>query len=990
MPVPWSQLRMTVAVCVLCATAVGARAQPALHATTRVSVAPDGSDPDRSSSSYPAISADGRFVAFASHATNLVAGDTNLCPDVFVRDRTTGITTRVSVASDGTQLFSFSSRPVISADGRFVAFTSGAEILVHDRETGATTPASVASDGTPANQWSSGAAISADGRFVAFRSSASNLVAGDTNDAFDVFVHDRVSGVTTRVSVTSAGAQTAGSAPEEDPAISADGRYVAFTSSATDLVAGDTNGVSDVFVHDRETGATTLVSVASDGTQADDYSGNPAISADGRFVAFMSFAANLVAGDTNGCPDVFVHDRATGITTRVSVATDGTQGDRLSEIPAISGDGRFVAFTSNATNLAGGDTTYDVFVHDRETGSTTQVSVATDGTPGNWGGASETPAISADGRSVVFTSLASNLVADDTNGYADVFVHDLWPASEQPEAASLWRPAPGSTLMSPTVTFGWTGGSGVSEFALYVGTGGPGGYDIYCTSHLTSLSATVSGLPIDGRTIYVRLWSHLAGGWQYQDYTYTATTVVLTRARLTTPTPGSMLTASEVTFQWTADSGVSQIVLYVGTEGPGSYDVYYASQGTSLSAPVSGLPVDGRTVYVRLWSWLNADWQYEDSTYRATTGAAALQTPVPGSTLAGSGVTFGWTAGSGASQVVLYVGTGGPGSYDVYYASQGSRLSAPVSRLPVDGSTVYVRLWSCLGGEWQYEDYTYQAVTGRARLQAPAPGSALTSSSVTFGWTEGGEVSQVALYVGNGGVGSYDLYAAFQGTNLSATVSGLPTDGRTIYVRLWSYLRGAWQYDDYSYQASTGANEEATLTAPAPGTTLASSSVTFGWSAGSDVSQTALYVGSEGVGSFDLYAAYQGTSSFASVSELPADGRTIYVRLWSFLRGAWQYDDYIYKATTGGAQMTIPAPRSTLTSSTVAFGWTVPRGVLSIRLYVGIGGPGSYDIYFSTQDLSGFMTIGGLPTNGETIYVRLWSNVGGRWQYGDYTYTAMK
>src|SRR5437016_5587381 len=233
---------------------------------------------------------------------------------------------------------------------------------------------------------------------------------------------------TERVSVTSGG--TEGNGASLGSALSADGRFVAFDSAATDLVAGDTNGVSDVFVHDRQTGTTERVSVASDGTQGNGKSGllsfafPPALSGDGRFVAFVSFATNLVAGDTNGATDVFVHDRQASTTERVSVAFYGTQGNDASSSPALSGAGRFVSCPSAATNLVAGDTNgaTDVFVHDRQTGTTERVSVASGGTQGN--GISAAPALSADGRFVAFHSTATNLVAGDTNGANDVFVHD--------------------------------------------------------------------------------------------------------------------------------------------------------------------------------------------------------------------------------------------------------------------------------------------------------------------------------------------------------------------------------------------------------------------------------------------------------------------------------------------------------------------------------------------------------------------------------------
>jgi Tol biopolymer transport system component len=410
---------------------------PGSGVTTRVSVASDGTQGNEWSAD-PSISADGRYVVFGSAASNLVPGDSNGHNDVFVHDRQTGQTTRVSVASDGSQGNGESYGHAVSADGRYVAFTSYATNLVpgdtngswdtfiHDRLTSQTTRVSVASDGTQGNSgsiWSP--TISADGRYVAFASYATNLVPGDTNGQRDVFIHDRQTGETTRVSVSSNGTQ--GNSASWTPTISADGRYVAFESYATNLVPGDTNYKFDIFVHDRQTGQTTRVSVASDGAQGNGSSWNSAISADGRYVAFGSASSNLVVGDTNEAYDVFVHDRQTGQTTRVSVASDGAQGNGESGNPSISVDGRFVAFRSDSSNLVTGDTNgrMDVFVHDRQTGQTTRVSVASDGTQGNH--ESHTPSLSADGRYVSFVSYATNLVVGDTNSETDVFVHDRGP-----------------------------------------------------------------------------------------------------------------------------------------------------------------------------------------------------------------------------------------------------------------------------------------------------------------------------------------------------------------------------------------------------------------------------------------------------------------------------------------------------------------------------------------------------------------------------------
>jgi Tol biopolymer transport system component len=419
-------------------------------------------------------------VAFESKAKNLVPDDTNQARDVFVRDRESGETERVSISTDGGQAKGESGDPSIGANGRYVAFESRAsnlvpddtnhteDIFVHDRKTGETTRVSVSSDGTQGDKKSGVPSISADGRFVAFVSKARNLVAGDTNGVRDIFVHDRETSKTTRLSVSSDGTQ--GNRDSSDPSISGSGRYVAFASKARNLVPDDTNKKEDIFVHDRQTGETTRVSIAGDATQGNRDSEAPAISADGRFVAFVSQSSNLVAGDTNKKADVFVHDRKTGKTTRVSIRSDGGQGKGNSQAPSISASGRFVAFESQARLVEGDrNRASDVFVRDRSRGLTVRVSVGQEGRPGDDDddeshddksddgksggdksdavkdgddkddgdkdgddkddgdkredrGLADHASISADGAFVGFRSGASNLVPGDTNRRKDVFL----------------------------------------------------------------------------------------------------------------------------------------------------------------------------------------------------------------------------------------------------------------------------------------------------------------------------------------------------------------------------------------------------------------------------------------------------------------------------------------------------------------------------------------------------------------------------------------
>jgi Tol biopolymer transport system component len=442
MTVRRSLLVVATAAMVVAATAVPASASESRARTTRVSVSSTGEQGNgRSFGLF--ISAGGRYVAFDSEATNLVPGDTNGWSDVFLRDRRTGTTSLVSVSSTGTQGDFPSSGPSVSADGRYVVFvslatnlvpgdTNGAfDVFVRDRWAGTTRRVSVSSAGAQGDNASFGGVISTDGRYVAFISAASNLVPGDTNGVTDAFVRDLRTGTTTRVNVSDTGAQANGGTVSRI-AITPGGRYVGFSSDASNLVPGDTNGAVDVFVRDRRAGTTTRVNVSSTGAEAaaGSFSGEVSFSDNGRYVGFSSDAGNLVPGDTNGLGDVFVRDRRTGTTSLISVSLAGTVGNSASSEPALSADGRFVAFNSFASDLVPGDTNgrFDVFVRDRRAGTTILVSVSNTGEQGNANSAN--PSITANGRDIAFYSDASNLVPGDTNGVGDVFVRHLGGRSQ--------------------------------------------------------------------------------------------------------------------------------------------------------------------------------------------------------------------------------------------------------------------------------------------------------------------------------------------------------------------------------------------------------------------------------------------------------------------------------------------------------------------------------------------------------------------------------
>jgi len=437
--------------------------------TTRVSVSTGGGQAS-GSSGESFMSADGRFVGFNSYASDLVPGDSDETLDVFVHDRFTCVTECISVSMAGNPGNGFSWGGSMTADGRFVAFNCDAnnlvtgdtnncaDVFIRDRLTQTTERISVSGNGQQANGGSGRPSISSDGRFVAFESYASNLVEGDTNNWMDVFVRDRDKGITERISVSSTGEQADWDC--WDACISGDGRFVAFDSQASTLVSQQTSPGIDVFLRDRHTGTTHLVSAPTAGQPGTGGGWVSSISGDGRFVAFRSAAADLIPDDTNQRADIFVRDTVAATTERVSVSTTGEQGNEDSYDPCISANGRFVAFWSFAGNLVAPDTNAaaDVFIHDRVTGVTERVSVSSSGQqanqPPNYGFFQ--PSISADGRLVAFESLANNLVSGDTNLQCDLFVRDRWPEDQAPETACTYGPC-GFVISTDTATICWIG-----------------------------------------------------------------------------------------------------------------------------------------------------------------------------------------------------------------------------------------------------------------------------------------------------------------------------------------------------------------------------------------------------------------------------------------------------------------------------------------------------------------------------------------------------
>ncbi|PTQ91428.1 VCBS domain-containing protein, partial [Agitococcus lubricus] len=386
-------------------------------------------------SDNPFLSADGSKVAFQSTATNLVANDTNTYQDIFIKDLSTGILSRVNTSSSGVQANNTSTLSDLSADGTKVVFLSSAtnlvagdtngyaDIFLKDVTTGAVTRVSTSSSGVQTNGHNYSAVVSADGNKVAFLSAATNLVAGDTNNLFDIFVKDLSTGAITRVTTDSSGTQ-ANAHGSNYMVFSADGSKIAFESDATNLVAGDTNGYLDIFVKDLITGVTTRVSTTSSGLQGNSHSRfKPVFSPDGTKIAFVSDAANFSIGGVGG-RHIYLKDLVTGTLTQVSTDSNNAQINfSINENPVFLENGTKIAFTSNATDLVAGDTNgkIDVFIKDLITGAVTRESVNASGTQAD----ANSISLSSNGTKLVFSSDASNLVASDTNTFRDIFVKTL-------------------------------------------------------------------------------------------------------------------------------------------------------------------------------------------------------------------------------------------------------------------------------------------------------------------------------------------------------------------------------------------------------------------------------------------------------------------------------------------------------------------------------------------------------------------------------------
>jgi hypothetical protein len=470
------------------------------------------------------------------------------------------------------------------------------------------------------------------------------------------------------------------------------------------------------------------------------------------------------------------------------------------------------------------------------------------------------------------------------------------------------------------------------------------------------------------------------------------------------PVKGSALTGNSATFQWGGYPGATAYWLDVGKENGGDeYSQSGSLSSSTYSQTVNSLPTNGSSVVATWYHLLNGTWTPTYYTYTAFGGNSSqgvITSPVPSSTLSGGSVTFSWTAGVGAPAYWLDAGTEAGG--DEYYQSGnlGNVLTIAVSGLPTNGSTVYVTLYSLVNGQWLSNVYTYTAFgVGKAAIYSPASPSNLAGGSVTFQWNAVAGAYAYWLDVGTV-AGADQYYQSGSTTNTSATVTGLPTNGTAVVATLYTEFSssGPWLSSPFTYTAFSNSSQ-GVLTTPPPNTStpLSGTTVTFTWNLGSGPTAYWLDVGNEPDG--DEYyqsgslAPGSGSTQSLTASGLPSNGNTIYVTLYSQIGGQWSGTSYTYVASSSGlATMISPVGGTvqnpgTLTGCCLTFQWT--QGTTVTAYWVDVGNEAKGDEYYQSGSLSTTSTtVNNLPGGGATVYVTLYSQIGGTWSNNVYVYTS--
>src|SRR5664280_123919 len=621
-------------------------------------------------------------------------------------------------------------------------------------------------------------------------------------------------------------------------------------------------------------------------------------------------------------------------------------------------------------------------------------------------------------------------------------------------APALYSPVNGSTLPGSAVTFYWTEYPGATAYWLDVGAT-PGGNAYAQSGSLSSstLSYTVNTLPTDGSTVYATWYSLVNGSWRHSDYSYTAYTAGSSKGVITSPVPGSTLTGSTVNFIWTLGNGATNYWIDAGSTVGGNQYFQSGPLGNVNTKTVTGLPTDGSTVYVTLYSLVGGTWLNNQYTYTAYSvvvgpppvsfltavnyGAGSGPDSVAAEDFNGDGKLDLATANYASGNVSVLIGNGngtfqpavnyaaGPGANSVSVAdfngdgkldlAVADRNSNNVSVLLGNGDGTFqppanygvgASPAASAAGDFNGDgkpdiataNYGANSVSillsntafqGPAIVYSPAPNSTLPGPSVTFQWTPSDSATAYWIDVGSSAGGNqYYQSGSLLTTTLSATVNGLPLNGSAVYATMYSLIGGQWVHNSYTYTVFTGSSK-GVITTPANGSTFTGSTVTFGWTAGAGASSYWLDAGSTPFGNNYYQSGNLGNVLTTTVSGLPSDGSTVYVTLYSYVGGQWLSNSYTYTAFTPivtlGVMQT-PIPGSTLSGNTATFTWSAGVGATAYWLEVG-SSPGGNQ-YYQSGNLGNVLTTTTytLPQNGSTVYATLYSYIGGQWLSNSYTY----
>ena len=468
------------------------------------------------------------------------------------------------------------------------------------------------------------------------------------------------------------------------------------------------------------------------------------------------------------------------------------------------------------------------------------------------------------------------------------YVDYVFQTIDTANAAVLTLPATAVTITATETRFTWDRVPGAEMYWFDVGTS-LGGRQLYNASAPNAV-VVLTGYALDGLPIYVRLWTLKSGVWRYADYVFQRLHSVL-QAVLTSPDPRGALTSSTTAFVWRTLPAADDYWFEVGT-GLGVADIYSA-ETTGVTANVSGIPITGSLVYVRLWSRVSLTWRYVDYAFRTaeTANAAVLTAPSPVSSVTDASTRFAWNTVAGAEMYWLDVGTS-PGGRDVY-AAQGTNFTATVTGYARNGQPLYVRLWTLKAGVWRFVDYVFARAdqVTQAVLSLPDRAATISSTSKTFTWNSIAGASSYWLYLGSS-LGAPNLFHR-QLTGTSLTVTGIQLNGQPLYVRMWTERAGAWTYVDYVFGRANTATQ-ATFNNINSGDTLTTTSFAFTWSAVAGVQSYWLDAGTS-LGARDVYNQSAGTATSATINGIVLNSQPLYLRFWTQIAGAWSFVDYIFR-----------------------------------------------------------------------------------------------